>query len=152
MFISKQVMEALPNIHLLGTLIVAYTVVFRGKALYPIYVFVALQGIISGFATWWVPYIYIWAVLWGATMLLPKGMKPAVAAVVYPIVSALHGLLYGTLYAPSQALLFGLDFEGMISWIIVGFPADITHCLGNLACGLLIMPLVSALKAAQKRL
>ena len=57
MFISKQVMEALPNIHLLGTLIVAYTVVFRGKALYPIYVFVALQGLISGFATWWIPYI-----------------------------------------------------------------------------------------------
>ena len=152
MFISKQVMEALPNIHLLGTLIVAYTVVFRHKALYPIYVFVFLQGLLSGFATWWIPYIYIWAVLWGATMLLPKGMKPAVAAVVYPIVSALHGLLYGTLYAPAQALLFGLDFEGMITWIIAGIPADVTHCLGNLVCGLLIIPIISALKAAQKRL
>ena len=152
MLVSKLVMETLPNIHLLGALTVTYTVVFRQKALYPIYVYVILQGLVAGFATWWIPYIYIWTVLWGVTMLLPKNLKPAVAAVVYPVVCGLHGLLFGTLYAPAQALLFGLDFEGMIAWIIAGIPADITHCFGNLACGLLILPMVSALKAAGKRL
>ena len=152
MLCSKLLMEALPNVHLLGMLTVAYTAVYRTRALIPIYIYVFLNGLVAGFNLWWMPYLYIWTILWGIVMLLPKKMPDAVAAVVYIIVCGLHGLLYGTLYAPAQALLFGLDFEGMISWIIVGFPADITHCLGNLVCGLLIMPIISALKAAQKRL
>lgn len=152
MYLSKLLMEALPNIHMLGALTVAYTVVYRKKALLPIYVFVALTGFFAGFATWWIPYLYIWTVLWGAAMLLPKEMSPAVGAVVYPLVSALHGLLYGTLYAPAQALLFGLDFRGMIAWIIAGFPFDVTHCLGNLVCGLLILPIISALRSAERRM
>lgn len=36
MSVSKLVMEIFPNIHLIGMLIVAITVVFRAKALYPI--------------------------------------------------------------------------------------------------------------------
>ena len=37
MYASKLVMELLPNIHLLGVFVVAFTVVYRKKALYPIY-------------------------------------------------------------------------------------------------------------------
>ena len=69
MLVSKVAMEFLPNIHLLSVLIVAYTVVYRQKALYPIYVYVGLQGLIAGFATWWIPYLYVWTVLWVAVML-----------------------------------------------------------------------------------
>ena len=35
MYCSKLIMEALPNIHLIGVLTVAFTVVYRRKALYP---------------------------------------------------------------------------------------------------------------------
>ena len=63
MFVSKIVMEALPNIHLLGMLTVTYTIVFRKKALIPIYVYVFLNGLFAGFNAWWVPYLYIWTVL-----------------------------------------------------------------------------------------
>ena len=52
MFVSKLITEALPNIHLLGLFIVSYTVVFRAKALIPIYVFVFLTGIYGGFTFW----------------------------------------------------------------------------------------------------
>ena len=45
MSVSKLVMEIFPNIHLIGMLIVAITVVFRAKALYSIYVFVFLNGL-----------------------------------------------------------------------------------------------------------
>ena len=38
MYCSKILMEFLPNIHLLGTLTIAYTLAFRKKALYPIYI------------------------------------------------------------------------------------------------------------------
>lgn len=150
MYASKVLMDLLPNIHLIGTFIVAMTVVYRKKALYPLYIFVFVTGLLNGFATWWVPYLYIWAVLWGAVMLLPKNMPKKIKPIVYMVVCGLHGLLYGVLYAPAQALLFGLDFNGMIAWIIAGLPFDITHGVSNLLCGVLICPLISILKRAGK--
>lgn len=146
MFASKIVMDLLPNIHLIGALTMVYTIIYRKKALYPIYIFVVITGLYGGFAMWWIPYLYIWAILWGVTMLLPKSMKDRHGAVVYPLVCAAHGLFYGVLYAPAQAILFGLDFEGMVAWIVAGLPFDITHAIGNLVAGLLILPLSKLLK------
>ena len=150
MYVSKVIMEWAPNIHLLGVFTVAFTVVYRAKALYPIYIYVLLNGMFSAFATWWIPYLYIWTVLWGITMLLPKKMPKPVAVVVYSVVNALHGYGFGILYAPGQALLFGLSFEGMIAWIIAGFPFDIIHGTSNLICGLLIVPIVLVLQRLEK--
>ncbi len=150
MCISKFVMEPLPNMHLLGVFTVAFTVVYRQKALYPIYIFVFLTGALWGFGLWWIPYLYVWTVLWGATMLLPKNMPKKVAPIVYITVCGLHGFLYGVIYAPSQALLFGLDFKGMIAWIVSGFPFDIIHGISNLCLGVLIVPIAVVLKKTQK--
>ena len=106
MFASKIAMEILPNIHLIGVLIVALTVVYRSKSLYPIYIFVFILGLYNGFSLWWIPYIYIWLPLWGAVMLLPKNMPKEIAPVVYMIVCSLHGFLFGIMYAPAQAIMF----------------------------------------------
>ena len=149
MFISKLVMDALPNIHLIGAFTIAFTVVYRRKALYPITIFATLTLVYAGFYMW--PYFYIWAILWGVTMLLPKKMPDAVAAVVYIIVCGLHGLSFGTLYTPAQALMFGLNLEQMIAWIIKGFPYDIIHMHGNLLAGVLILPIIKVLKIADRR-
>jgi len=146
MFASKVLMALLPNIHLLGVLIVTLTVVFRWKALIPIYIYVLLDGLFAGFALWWVPYLYIWTILWGVVMLLPKHMPRMVACVTYTTVCALHGLLFGVLYAPFQALAYNLGWEGMLAWIAYGFVFDLLHFLGNLGAGLLIMPLVELLR------
>lgn len=150
MCISKFVMEPLPNMHLLGVFTVAYTVVYRQKALYPIYIFVFLTGALWGFGLWWIPYLYIWTVLWGITMLLPKNMPKKLAPIVYIVVCGLHGFLYGVIYAPSQALLFGLDFKGTLAWIVSGFPFDLIHGISNLCLGVLIVPIAAVLKKTQK--
>ena len=146
MCISKYVMEFLPNMHLLGVFTVAFTVVYRKKALFPIYIFVFITGIFSGFATWWIPHLYIWTVLWGAVMLIPKNMPKNVAPIVYIVVCGLHGFLNGILYAPSQALLFGLDFKGTVAWIVAGLPFDMVHGFSNLILGVLIVPIIKVLK------
>ena len=151
MFCSKIIMEVLPNIHLLGMLTMTYTLVFRKKALIPIYVYVMVNGLYAGFAAWWVSYLYIWTVLWAITMLLPKRMPQKVKYIVYPAVCCLHGLVFGILYAPAQALLFGLNFKQMIAWIIAGFPMDILHGIGNLFAGLLIVPLSQLLTKLMKQ-
>jgi len=149
MYASKIIMEVLPNIHLLGTLICAITVVYRVKALYPIYIFVFITGLYGGFSPWWIPYLYVWTVLWGAVMLLPKQMPKKIAPFVYMAVCSLHGFLFGVIYAPAQALLFGLDFKGMLAWIAAGLPFDMIHGISNFFVGILICPLVSLLIKAE---
>lgn len=148
MYASKVLMDFLPNIHLLGTLIVAITLVYGKKALYPIYTYVLLLGVFSGFSAWWVPNLYIWTVLWAVVMLLPKNLPKKWRPIVYMTVSSLHGFLFGVLYAPAQAILFGLSFQGMLAWIIAGLPFDAIHGVSNFCCGTLILPLVKAMKRA----
>ena len=150
MFCSKLIMEALPNIHLLGTLTMVYTLTYRKKALIPIYVYVMLNGIYAGFNMWWVPYLYIWTILWAVTMLLPRKMPVKIAAVVYPAVCALHGFAYGTMYAPAQALMFKMDITQILAWIAAGLPFDLIHGIGNLVLGLFILPLTKLLKRLEK--
>ena len=146
MYCSKILMEFLPNIHLLGTLTIAYTLAFRKKALYPIYIYRLLNGLFAGFSMWWIPYLYVWTVLWAVTMLLPKKCN----RLVYMLVCSTHGFLFGTLYAPAQALMFGLNFKGMIAWIVAGFPFDCIQGVGNLFAGILIVPIATMLKRANQ--
>ncbi len=146
MYASKFIMEMLPNIHLLGVFITAFTIVYRKKALYPIYVFVILDGIFSGFATWWLPYLYVWAILWAAVMALPVNMPKKARPFIYMSVCAAHGFLFGVLYAPAQAVLYGLSFKGMLAWIAAGLPFDLIHGISNFFCGLLILPIAEVLK------
>ena len=150
MYASKVIMDVAPNIHLLGAFIVAFTVVYGPKALYPIYIFVLLTGLFNGFNAWWIPYLYIWTVLWAAVMLLPKKLPKMWQALIYMLISALHGFAYGILYAPVQAIMFGLNFEGMLAWIATGLPWDILHGISNFFCGILILPIVSVLKLGEK--
>lgn len=150
MYASKMLMEILPNVHLIGVFVIAITVVYRQKALYPIYIYVMLNGLLAGFSTWWIPYLYLWTILWGGAMLLPKKLPAKARPIIYMCLCAAHGFLFGTLYAPAQALLFGLDFNGMIAWIIAGLPWDCIHGASNFFCGLLICPIIAVLQRAKK--
>ena len=150
MYISKILLEFLPNVHLLAVLTTVYTICYRKKALYPIYIYVLINGLFAGFSLWWIPYLYLWTLLWGAVMLLPQHMKKAVAVPVYMVVCALHGFLFGTLYAPAQALMFGLNFRQMLAWIVAGLPFDLIHGVSNFFAALLVVPLTEALRRAEK--
>ena len=152
MFAGDVLLEMLPNIHLVGVLIVVTTVVYRKWAILAIYVYVLMQGLLSGFDLWWIPYIYIWDFLWLFIMLIPKRLPDNIKNILYVVVCALHGYLFGILYAPSQVLLFfDGDFSRMIPWIILGIPADITHGTSNLILGtLFILPAVKILKLTNK--
>lgn len=150
MFASKILMEFIPNVHLLGVFTMAITVVYRWKALYPIYIYVLINGIYAGFSVWWIPYLYLWTLLWGATMLLPRRLPKAVLAPIYMVVCGLHGLLFGTLYSPAQALFFHLNFEQTVAWIIAGLPWDLIHGVSNFALGSLILPLAAVISKTDR--
>ncbi len=150
MLVSKIIMEALPNIHLLGMFTIVFTVVFRWKALIPIYIYVFLNGLIAGFNVWWFPYLYIWTILWGMTMILPKRMPRKVQCVVYPIVCGLHGFAFGALYAPAHAIMFNFDLDQTLVWITAGLPFDAIHGVSNVCAGLLIVPMTELLRKLLK--
>lgn len=151
MFCSKLLMEFLPNVHLLGMFTILLTVVYRSKALIPIYIYVFLNGLYSGFNLWWMPYLYIWTVLWGMTMLIPRKTPKALAAVLYPVLCSLHGFMFGILYAPAQAIMFNLDFEQMLVWIAAGATFDVIHGVSNFVAGLLVIPLSELLLKLEGR-
>lgn len=146
MYATKAAMAFVPNVHLVGVFIVALTVVYRKKALYPLYTYVFLEGLFGGFTTWWLPYLYVWTVLWGVVMLLPKNLPAKAAPFIYMSVCACHGFLFGTLFAPAQALIFGLNLEGTIAWIAAGLPFDAVHGVSNFCCGVLIVPIIKLLR------
>lgn len=142
MFISDIMMEFLPNIHIVGVLTVVYTIVFRWYALVPIYIYVLLNGIFSGFGVWWLAYLYIWTILWGMAMLVPRRFGKKLKTTLYVAVCALHGFAFGLLYLPVQAI-YNSSPKYLMAWWSIGFvSADIYHGIGNLIFGvLLIYPL-----------
>ena len=141
MFVSKLLMEWAPNVHFVDLFIITFTVVYRKKALIPLYLFVLLTGLFNGFTPWLLPYFYVWLFPFLLVMLLPRRMPPALAVPLYMAVGGLHGILFGVLYAPAQAWLFGLDFDGMLTWIAAGLPFDVIHAIGNIASCSLVLPL-----------
>lgn len=151
LFVGDIAFDFLPNLHPLAMLMVTYTLTYRARALVPIYVYVFLLGIFNGFSLWWIPYLYIWAVLWLFSMLIPKGASLKVKGILATVVCALHGILFGILYAPSQAILFGLNFSGTVAWIVAGFPWDIVHMFGNIACSFLVIPLYRLLTRLEEK-
>lgn len=155
LYVSKWTLEGIPNVELVSTLTMVYTLVYRRQALIPIYLFVLLEGIYPAlFGLWWYPYLYLWLVLWGLTMLLPKRMPVKLQVPVYCLVCGLFGLAYGTLYSPFQCYVFlGGDWSKTLRWIAVGFfPWDLIHAAGNLALGLLIVPLTSLLRELEQQI
>ncbi len=153
MFASDILLDFAMNVHLLGMLITVFTVIYRAKALIPIYIYVLLYGIFYGFSGWGFGYLYVWAVLWAVVMLLPRKMKPTVAAAVYAAVAGLHGLAFGTLLAPLNSFLMGFDFNQTVAWIFTGFYADLIHCVSNvIITAFLAMPLINVLEKAELNL
>ena len=151
MFVSKKIMEALPNIHLVGMLTICYTVVFRAKALIPIYIYVLLDGVFLGFSPWWVPYLYVWTVLWALAMLVPAKTPKKVSVFIYPALCAFHGFIFGSLYAPVWAVINSFSLQETVAWIISGLPFDLMHFAGNLAAGTLVLPLSELMKKLLKQ-
>ena len=153
MYISDILMEFLPNVHIVGVLVAVYTIVYRFRALIPIYIYVLLNGLFSGFGIWWLGYLYIWTVLWGLVMLVPKRLPEKARYVIYTVLCTLHGFAFGLLYLPVQTI-YSSDINYLISWWSWGFvTADIYHGIGNCIFGiLLIFPLSKLLLKLENKI
>ena len=153
MFASKIALEWAPNIHMLGMFTMVFTIVYRFKALIPIYLYAFRLFLFYGFAPWCVIHFYVWTVLWAVTMLIPRRLPKKVLAVLYPSVCVLHGLSYGALCAVTQVPIYYDSFapKMMLAYIASGFYFDVLHAIGNLGFGLLILPLSRLILKLERR-
>jgi len=150
LFGCKFFLEGIPNVHPLALFIVALTLVYRGKALYPLYVFVLLDGVREGFAAWWTPYLYAFLPLWAAGMLLPRALPRKYAMPILMLACGLQGLAFGAMMAPVMAWSMRMGLKGMLAWIVAGLPFNTVHAINNIAFGALILPLADLLRKMEK--
>lgn len=134
-------MSFLPNIELVSLLIILCTIIFGWKALYIIYIFVLAEGVIYGFGTWWICYLYVWTVLMLITMLFKKNRSPFFWAVI----AGAYGLGFGSLCSIPYFFIGGASMAA--SSIISGIPFDVAHCIGNYGLTLVLFkPLYNLLE------
>lgn len=147
MFLSAQI-DLIPNVHPLALFIAAFTAVYGVKGVIPVMLYVFLEGLYGGFNTWWMPYLYLWPLLWFLFFLIPrKGrLNEVIAGALITVVAGLHGIGFGLLYAPFQCyVLFKGNWETTWIWWLNGLPFDLSHMLGNLVASLLAIPFIRLL-------
>jgi hypothetical protein len=83
-------------------------------------------------------------------MLLPRHAPAWLLTTFSMLLGALHGILYGMLYATAQAIFFKMDLQMTVAWVLSGTPFDLLHAAGNLAACALVVPLFRLLLRLEK--
>lgn len=140
------VMGFLPNIELVTTLLLVFAAVCGRYAYLSVCVFVLAEGLIYGFAPWWISYLYIWLIPATVGILMRNCKNPIFPAAF----SAIFGLLFGLLTAPPILII---EKYAAMPYLVANIPYDIFHCVGNaVLTALLYIPLKTALEKAVNKL
>lgn len=141
LFVGQLAMSPLPNIEPVTTLIIIYTLTYKKKAFFSIYIFVLLEGLLFGFGIWWISYLYIWSIL----ALLVLALRRLDNAILWAVVSGMFGLLFGALCSIPYLISGGVG--AAFAYWSAGIPYDILHCGGNFVLTLVLYnPLIRLLK------
>ena len=124
-FAMKVCMAALPNIEPVSLTLLVYAAVFGLKALYPTYVYVAMEVLYYGLGVWNLNYLYVWAILTVAAVFLRRMNQP----LGWAMLSGAFGLLFGALCGIVDIFIGGFGYAAA-KWVS-GIPFDIAHCIGN---------------------
>ena len=131
-FAAKFAMSALPNIEPVSLMIMLFAVTFGWKALYPTYLYVAMEVLFYGINIWNIYYLYIWAILAVMAILLRKMEEP----LGWAILSGAFGLAFGALCGITDIFIGGFGYA-VAKWVS-GITFDLLHCGGNFVIALLL--------------
>ena len=131
-FAAKYVMAVLPNIEPVSLMVMLFAVTFGKKALYPIFLYVAMEILFYGLGTWNVMYLYIWPCLG----ILAWGLREMKHPLGWAVLSGAFGLMFGALCMPVDMVIGGPGYA-LSKWVS-GIPFDIAHCIGNFAMALIL--------------
>ena len=140
LFAQQVLLSAIPNIELVSLLVIVFTLTFRHKALYIIYTFALLEGLVYGFSPWWwIPYLYVWTLLALVTWL----WRSCRSSFIWAVISGVFGLIFGALCAIPYLFTGGPAL--MASWWVSGIPFDLIHGAANFALCLALWKLLTRL-------
>lgn len=125
--LSQIALSFIPNVETVTLFIIIFSLIYREKALFIVFVFVAVMGIVYGFGLWWWGYVVIWPLLCILTIKIRKILLKG--SLVMAIYSGIFGLLFGVFFAIPYAIFGGIN-AGIAYWIS-GIPYDIIHGVGN---------------------
>ena len=126
MYVSKALLEFLPNVELVSMLIIVYGLVFGREVFLIILVFNLFELVQWGFGVWWISYLYSWPLLGLAVLALRR--RAGEEFLVWAVVSGLFGLAFGSLFA---AAWLPVDVSYAFSYWVSGLPWDVAHCVSN---------------------
>ena len=147
MFAMKFVMAVLPNIEPVTLCLVVFGAVFGYKALYPTYVYVAMEILCFGLGTWNICYLYVWLVPVVLGVFLGETRQP----LAWALITGVFGLIFGALCGIVDFFVGGAGYA-VTKWVS-GIPFDIAHCAGNFCMALaLYKPLRELLERLYRRM
>lgn len=137
----KEAISVIPNVELVSLMTALFAVYFGKLALFSVYVYVLVEGLLYGFYPWWfIPYLYVWALLWLVCWLLRKNED----TIIWAVVLAVYGLLFGTMCSVPYFVTSGAAVG--VAYILSGLGFDLIHAVSNFLLGLLLWkPLCTAL-------
>lgn len=136
LLIGQIALGFLPNIEVVTLLIMVYSIVFRKKVFFIIYVFVLAEGLVYGFGIWWFNYLYVWSIQAVINLLFRKQKS----VVFWSILSGFYGITFGALCSLPYFAIGGPS--AAFAYWVSGLAYDIPHCIGNVAlCLVLFRPL-----------
>lgn len=139
MFVSKELMNVLPNINPMALLIIFTTLNFGWKALYPVFGFVIFETVLLGPGLWTVMYFYIWPLLIVITMIFINTKS----TFIWAVIACIFGLLFGALCSLPYIYLSGI--KAAVAYWIAGIPFDLIHGIANFFIVLFVLPILQKL-------
>lgn len=125
--VSQIALSFIPNVETVSLFIILFSLIYNKKAMYIVFVFVAIMGLIYGFRLWWFGYVILWPFLCITTYKLKTIINGKY--LILSLYSGSFGLLFGFFYAIPYGIFGGIN-AGIAYWVS-GIPFDIIHGIGN---------------------
>lgn len=144
--VSKEILAFLPNVELVTFLVILYSLHFPRLTPFIIYLFVGIECCLYGLNIWVYMYLYLWIILY----FLVRALHRVGSHLLWVIVSALFGMLFGLLCAPVYLFIGGWSMA--LSWFLSGVMFDLIHAVGNAVVMIVLFrPMDSLFAKMQKK-
>lgn len=134
LFAAKTIMSFLPNIEPVSLMVLCLAVCFGLQGLIPVYIYIACEFLFWGIGPWSICYLYVWAVLFSAGLLLKKLQLDS--PLIMACLAAVFGFLFGALCALPICIAGG--WSAALAWWQAGIPFDLLHGTVNFCIVLLL--------------
>lgn len=127
LYIGKLVFDFLPNVEVITTLLIIYSICFGKRATWVAFIFCMITGVMYGFGSWLLVYFVVYP---GLTLLSRKFKKALLDSIFLRcLLSAAFGLSFGLWFALEWAAMYGISAG--IAYYLNGVYFDLLHMIGN---------------------